>query len=337
MPNIFSDLQAQTFKDFEMVFVNDGGGNRQLSIIQKFVQEDARAVVIDKPNGGVSSARNAGMDAAHGEWVVFVDPDDRVKDYFLQSLFDSVEESNSPLGIGGFTQVETRIGSRAEFLLPHNAKDGLLAEWYPQCMGYVRSVLWNKIYRLSFLRDHHLRLDERITFAEDFYFNLQVYLHVDTVGIVTDCGYQYMVTGESATNRYHAHLKEFMEMGDEGEANLLMRFGKSKEELAAKALEKSADRAFFYIINYYKKGSPLSFSDKVKAIQREVLDDNRLMQNIRIRGSESLNVNVRLCSFLLGTGKAWLVAAVFTLLFFLKNRFKRLFLWYDVHLSGKHR
>lgn len=314
-----------------------GGGKKQLSMLQQFAEEDARVVVVDKPNGGVSSARNAGMDAAHGEWVTFIDPDDRVKDYFLQSLYGSVKDGSSHMGVGGFSQVETRIGISHDFFLPQNAKDGLLAEWYPLWKDYIRSVLWDKIYRLSFLRDHHLRLDERISFAEDFHFNLQVFLYVDTVGIVTDCGYVYRVTGESATNRYHAHLKEFMEKSDKMEAELLMRFGTPKEDLDAKELEQSANRAFFYIINYFKNGSTLSFSERVLAILKDVLDNELLMQKLKLRGNKNLNVNVRLCYFLLSKRNAWLTTAIFTLLFFLKNHFTKLFLWYDVHLSGKYK
>lgn len=334
LPNIFSDLKCQIFRDFEMVFVNDGGGEKQLAVLKQFVQEDDRVVVVDKPNGGVSSARNAGMDAASGEWVVFTDPDDRVESYYLQSLYDSVENSQSVAGIGGLMVVETHTGLTQKHFFQENAKDGLLTEWYPRCTGsYLRTVLWNKIYRLQFLRDHHLRLDERITFGEDFYFNLQVFLHIDTVGISTDCGYRYMLTGVSATNRYHARFKEFLEACDQAEAELLQRLGKSKEAIGSDEVAASVHRVFLYVTNFFKKGSPLSFREKAKAIQRDVLDDKRLMQKMRLRGDGSLNANVRLCYFLLvDIGKSWIVAAVFTMLFFLKNHFAKLYLWYDVHL-----
>ena len=70
-------LQAQTFSDIEMVCVNDGSPDGSREILAKRQKEDARIVIVDKPNGGLSSARNAGINAACGPYIGFLDADDR--------------------------------------------------------------------------------------------------------------------------------------------------------------------------------------------------------------------------------------------------------------------
>ena len=71
-------ILSQGFEDFELLLINDGSKDNSLSICNDYAQRDSRIKVFDKPNGGVSSARNLGLDNATGEYVMFVDADDRL-------------------------------------------------------------------------------------------------------------------------------------------------------------------------------------------------------------------------------------------------------------------
>ena len=79
-------ILAQTFTDFELILVNDGSKDNSGKICDEYAQKDSRIVVIHKENGGVSSARNKGIDVAQGEWISFVDSDDWISSDFLSSF-----------------------------------------------------------------------------------------------------------------------------------------------------------------------------------------------------------------------------------------------------------
>ncbi len=77
-------ILAQTFEDFELILINDGSKDQSGDICDEYAAKDSRVKVIHKPNGGVSSARNAGLRIAHGEYIAFIDSDDYIdNDYLL--------------------------------------------------------------------------------------------------------------------------------------------------------------------------------------------------------------------------------------------------------------
>ena len=124
------------------------------TILGAFAENDDRVIKVEKSNGGASSARNAGLKIAHGEWVVFVDPDDRVEPYYLQCLYDSVAGTKSYVGIGGFRQKDVRSGELQDFRMKENKKEVHLAKCYHTFYGYQASVLWKKIYNPK-IRNYH--------------------------------------------------------------------------------------------------------------------------------------------------------------------------------------
>src|SRR5690606_20104795 len=88
--NTINSVLDQTFKEFEVIIVNDGSTDNSLEIVQQF--EDDRIRIIDKPNGGVSSARNRGIKEAKYEWITFLDADDLWEDNHLQILNDMIAD-----------------------------------------------------------------------------------------------------------------------------------------------------------------------------------------------------------------------------------------------------
>lgn len=88
--NTVESILAQTFKDFELVIVNDGSTDNSLEMVKSI--EDSRIVIIDKPNGGVSSARNSGIQKATSEWVSFVDADDHWDADYLEKVKAAIDK-----------------------------------------------------------------------------------------------------------------------------------------------------------------------------------------------------------------------------------------------------
>ena len=88
-------LLEQTFTSFEVLAVNDGSTDASAAIVQEYERRDPRFHLIDKPNGGVSAARNTGIAHACGQWIGFIDPDDYVAVDYLQVLYDAATSSDA--------------------------------------------------------------------------------------------------------------------------------------------------------------------------------------------------------------------------------------------------
>jgi len=105
LSDALESISRQTFTDFECVCVNDGSTDKSEDIIDGFVKNDNRFLKINKKNGGVSSARNSGLDNARGEYVFFMDHDDLIPNYALQKLLAAVEKFNADMSRGRMTMV----------------------------------------------------------------------------------------------------------------------------------------------------------------------------------------------------------------------------------------
>ena len=98
--DMLQDVSKQTLKNFEAIIVNDGSTDNTQSIIDDYCSKDTRFKLLIKENGGVSSARNAGLDVAKGKYIVFWDPDDSIPERSLEYLYESIERENADMAMG---------------------------------------------------------------------------------------------------------------------------------------------------------------------------------------------------------------------------------------------
>lgn len=101
-----NSLIKQTYKDIEIIVVNDGSKDKSLEIAKKFAKQDNRIKVFNKENGGLSSARNFGIEKASGEYIGFVDSDDYTKENMFEILYNMIKEANAKIAICGWYLVE---------------------------------------------------------------------------------------------------------------------------------------------------------------------------------------------------------------------------------------
>ena len=90
-------LTAQTYKNLEIILIDDGSTDNTLNICKKYANNDSRFKIIELSHNGVSAARNAGLDAAHGEYIFFIDSDDVIHPFLLETLHRSMKESNAEI------------------------------------------------------------------------------------------------------------------------------------------------------------------------------------------------------------------------------------------------
>ena len=95
LPRALRSLRAQTLTDFEAILINDGSKDGSAALCAQAAAEDARFRFIDQPNGGVAAARNAGLDAARGEYIFFLDPDDWVEPDAAEVLYHAARDADA--------------------------------------------------------------------------------------------------------------------------------------------------------------------------------------------------------------------------------------------------
>ena len=310
-----------------------GGGKILSELIQSFAAQDKRVVAIDKENGGVSSARNLGIEKARGEYIVFIDPDDRIEPYYLERLLSTVEGTDNVLGVGGFKQTYLGQGRVVDYSLPKYDTEAKIADYFPTWPILLSYCVWNKIFKTEFLRDNGLTFGF-YTISEDALFMLDVYDHVEAFGMVPDCGYRYLTYGNTASQKYHENIKDTFRIQAEKHCNLLKKFGMSENAANGLRDNKVAFDIYWAVINAFNRNTPLSFKEKISYIQ-DLMKDRYWMDKLEKHDISNDKKIVKLTARLMLTYKAWLVAWVFRILFALKNNFKSLYFWYDAHFSGK--
>ncbi len=163
--SIESVLSQQDAADFEIVIINDGSKDGSLDICRDYAERDKRIRLFDKPNGGVSSARNLGLDKATGEWVVFLDADDWLTPDTFKLLAQHMSDNDIiRFSIEDIFSAERR---RKRVLRQASGRDDTLR----QLLGH-RTILGigGTAYRRSIIEEHHVRFDEKLFYAEDWLF-----------------------------------------------------------------------------------------------------------------------------------------------------------------------
>lgn len=194
-------ILTQTFSDFEVILIDDGSSDASGSICDNYALKDTRVRVYHKENGGVSSARNLGLEKAKGEWIVFVDSDDVLLYNSLNILFEKVRGNDVDLVICGYT-IYDECGIHV-FSTEYDCQDKLIsANEGIKLMfkgAFYNGYLWNKLFKRKIIVENKLFFDEKIYYNEDRLFCIQ-YMSCLKYKIYysTDPTYVYMRHSNSA-------------------------------------------------------------------------------------------------------------------------------------------
>lgn len=194
-------LKAQTFGDWEAVCVNDGSRDGSLEKLQRFAEGDARIRVFTQGNAGPSAARNAALDAARGEIVMFLDCDDWYEANACETVHDAFCDGKVDIMAFGATCVP-------ENAAPKHVRD-LLSPRDEVIVGFTPDVLFSKhaqpyiariAARRAFLDEHHVRFATGVKLAEDTAFLFEAYPHARKTALSSAKLYNYRMNGESITH-----------------------------------------------------------------------------------------------------------------------------------------
>jgi glycosyltransferase involved in cell wall biosynthesis len=169
---------SQSFTDFELLLIDDGSTDGSGLICDSYADRDRRIRVFHKQNGGVSSARNLGIDKAQGEWLYFVDSDDELLPGGLSTLVDNISD-DVDVTMGGFESIDelgnvTREATKS-VNLRLSRKESVITLYRGQgCCGYFfLGYTWQRLFRKSLVDRFSLRFDTSIAVKEDTLFVMQ--------------------------------------------------------------------------------------------------------------------------------------------------------------------
>ena len=279
-------IQNQTYRNLEIILVDDGSPDHCGSMCEELAQKDNRICVIHKENGGLSDARNSGLEVAKGEYIAFVDSDDYVAPDFLQTLYDNLVETGSDVALCSYQVVTGEDFSKKQGAKPpvyiYDRKELLLNLYdanHEDATFFI--VAWNKLYKKNLWEQVRfpkgkIHEDEATTYRIFDLCKKGVYVKTPLYGYFTS---------DSSITRDAFSLKRLQWM-DALNDRISFFEEKGEEQLSACSIRARADGAIHY---YYpllkldgKTGQYKSEMEQLKSYVRAALKENKRFKNLTL-------------------------------------------------------
>ena len=185
---VIDHVLKQPYTNIELIVVDDGSSDKTPRILQQY--HDKRLIILTQPNAGAAAARNTGLAAATGEYVMFVDSDDKFSDDFIPKMVDTITTHKVDITICGHG------GDGVRSLLPD--KTGLVDRdlSYHITSSILKNgllyALWNKIYRTDIIKQHNIQFHPDVKYGEDLIFNLEYFKYIQKIYYLREPLYEYV-------------------------------------------------------------------------------------------------------------------------------------------------
>ena len=228
-----NSLINQTYKNIEILIVNDGSTDNSLEICKNYQKKDKRVIILDKKNSGPSLTREYGFKHSKGEYLMFVDSDDWVDLDYCEYLLDLIKKANADVASCSYYINNSRINE--EELLIELKKEEIIKNYLSY--SYIKGCVWNKIYKKSIIKSKYFAGDLKT--AEDILFTCNVIINSKKLICSTVPKYHYNVSNISITrsnvtkknldDKLYSHIEQIF---------LVNNFYPKDFEIQGKAIEK---------------------------------------------------------------------------------------------------
>lgn len=267
-----ASICQQTLKAIEIIAINDGSTDDSLSILHQFALQDQRIIIHNKSNGGVSHARNIGINKARGQYVTFVDADDWIEPSMLEQLYSAIQETKTEIAKCDVFVDGKNDGNRLNYpstvnalFDPQKCLHLLFTEFNEKHFGFACCKLYSK----AFLDQCGIRFEEDMNFSEDVLFITKAITKSKTICYVPQQLYHYNVLPQqSLTRSYRKNEREKYDV----------IYERIRETLVAENIFTSIETSFNgYVfsglvnLTLHLQGSPYKGLHLLKVIKEEIV------------------------------------------------------------------
>lgn len=237
------DILRQTFRDIEVIFVDDGSDDGSGRILDRLAMKDERIRVIHQENGGTARARNAGIRSASGKYLMFMDDDDRIPRGYIEEYVSAIEGTDADIVMGGYRRITpkgrvlytrrlvkkdrpVRSDDSMTADRPARSDDSMTADRSARSndsikadrssssgtpgyswLAYINISPWAKIYRRSFVEESGAQFLE-YSYGEDIYFHMMLLQAKPKIGYSSSVSYRWVDHKESISNTIHKGIRQ---------------------------------------------------------------------------------------------------------------------------------
>lgn len=191
---------SQTYTNIEVILVNDGSTDNRLQICNEFKEKDNRVKVINKKNGGLSDARNAGLKNAQGKYICFIDSDDFISEKYIEELYNLIIENNAQIAVCNYEKVSEKGKTifRKNIISQTISGKKAIEKLNDKDFGWVSIIAWNKFYNINLFKNIEYPVGK---IHEDEFVTYKLYYLAEKVAITSRNLYFYRQVSTSITNR----------------------------------------------------------------------------------------------------------------------------------------
>lgn len=169
LPRCLDSILDNSYKNVEVICINDGSTDDSAIILEQYAKKDVRIIVINKENGGISSARNAGLDKATGDFIAFIDSDDWIHPQYFEILLLSQQKTRAEIAACKYITCSDFQKKYSE-IHPKTVESSLISNIDALKIGHLKRLVWGRLYRRSFISG--LRFNPQIKWGEDSLFSI---------------------------------------------------------------------------------------------------------------------------------------------------------------------
>ena len=295
-------ILQQSYKNLELIIINDGSKDNSLKILQDYKEKDDRITLINQENQGTSITRNNALAYVKGEYLTFVDIDDYLEKDIYQSLMIKIDNNADIISYGASCDFEKENYSIIKKCKDSNVKN------------YIINELFNKIYKTNLIKDK-IYFPKEFNQGEDLIFNCKAYNSAKQIQNIDIVGYHYVYKQqETMVSKYTPNNEIVLEQKNKYVKELLKNSPQTYYDYMLKEYE-------VFVINLFLKGSPYSFSKKANLIKKYILTNYEV-----IKKANTTSLYNKIFKFSALLNNAQIICIIYALLNCMKNTFSNTYL-----------
>ncbi len=284
----------QTYKNLEIILINDGSTDKSKEICESFAKKDKRIQILNKENSGVSSARNHGMRLAKGQYIAFIDGDDYAEENYIEELLKNLKQTESDCVLCGYNRVyDKKIEQITKEKNIYLNKEEFLFSILNVQTG--TGFTWAKLWKREAIKD--VQFDEEVKIGEDALFCMKACKNINKVYILNKALYNYRFNASSAVRKYdQGYADKILKSMQIAKRYIEKEYSKD-EEAIKKVNNYIAYHILLISVNFaFNKENNLSSTKQIKKM-KEICNIPEFKEGIKSSNYEALSLTRKITLF----------------------------------------